>query len=440
MIYLNKFKLSILLFIIFFIGFVNSEEIQTIENSTDIGNQIIAKGVELQRLSNENTKLTFVSQEAEVNVKGDLFTNITTQEGSGHPTFLEFDNEGNILKADFTVNEKGGNYVFGNTRIYVPPNSRVIFDGNEILVKPVKDSAIIETPKPKDPLFLTRNVIFNGENIKLPDGSTFNGKLSFEDGRAFIRSGDELILNDEIRFLPTQSNVNLYFRDDFDAVAHENENYYWQAPRGFAIHSTNLNDGKINTEFLSGNKFFEMNRREYLEDKGNLILFEEGDEKNGFLKDDNGFKYKLVLDERDFLRISAENGDQILALKEEAGKIPDLLHVSSKDGKTTINNGLREFVLAEDKIFYNLKYPKNQEEFDKIFSEDSAQSVGFQLKSPTMGEKVLRFSKFDNQFALLNPDQTDERVVINPYGRPVAQYPEEIRNYLDVLFDPTKEV
>src|SRR3989304_89601 len=87
----------------------------------------------------------------DVSIKGNSFANIKSQEEAKLPSEMTLNKNGEITNAEFTANEKGGTYVFGNTQVYAPPNSRILFDEKiGIRIKVPDGSEIAELPKAKD--------------------------------------------------------------------------------------------------------------------------------------------------------------------------------------------------------------------------------------------------------------------------------------------------
>ncbi|MBI2043664.1 hypothetical protein HYT25_04720, partial [Candidatus Pacearchaeota archaeon] len=210
--------------------------------------KILGHGIEYKELQDEGIKLTFVNEGASVNIGGDIFQDIVPQGKAGHPTEIELDKSGGILRADFTVNEKGGTYVFGNTQIYAPPNSRVFFDkktgleygrvgleyyydkraGINIVVP--DGSEFKEIPKPKTEGVLTDYVTtiksIKYGSFKLPSGDIVtSGELSYENGQPFISYHNKKAIIDNVgidNVAAMGSRVYLYFdgqRHDQDYVS-----------------------------------------------------------------------------------------------------------------------------------------------------------------------------------------------------------------------------
>src|SRR3989338_442993 len=113
------FVFVLLVFIL--LPFIQSD---LLEESTDVGvlmglneGQIVGQGIDFSQSSSQNNqgtcstsecsvklpdtaRLTFAKEDAEININGNNFANIVSQEKSGHPSFIELDKEGNVVKAE----------------------------------------------------------------------------------------------------------------------------------------------------------------------------------------------------------------------------------------------------------------------------------------------------------------------------------------------------
>ena len=192
------------------------------EKDSEIGNligkdlkkgDVSVKGVEYEAFETY-TRLTFKKENAKVCVKENCFENIVPQGKAKVPTFIEFDETGEITDALFKVNEKGGDYVFGNTKINAPPNSKVFFKKDALafnkgidegslvkkgeIVIDIPDGSKIEIPTAKDDSSLAEYTTIIRTNLKsnlddgeaiLSNGARFKGTLFFEDGQARLYPG-----------------------------------------------------------------------------------------------------------------------------------------------------------------------------------------------------------------------------------------------------------
>ena len=264
---INK-KIIFLIFAILFlqINFIISlQETQFLEQSTDIGvlmgldeGQIIGQGVEYYQSPDKNTQLTFSKADAEVDVNGNKFANIVPQDQAKHPSFIELDKDGNPVKADFTVNENGGKYIFGNTQIDVPPNSRVFFDKETgVKIKAAEGAEFTQNPTNLGMPGLEKHLTtIEGDNYKLSNGAVISGKLGFDNGQAFVPKGDSAIINGvELTSKLPFRQINVFF----DGQKHEGDYASFDlANKNLILSTGNGQFSKFN--FKEGNPFLEINK------------------------------------------------------------------------------------------------------------------------------------------------------------------------------------
>ncbi len=225
-----KKKLLILLFLLIIflficLSFTNSQESSspTIQNTQetapviDFGKNmglgegnIIGSGIEYTK-SKQGGTLTFNEEDAILTIKGNEFKNIQKESEPGDKlyikSFINVDETGEIIKADFTTNDEGGAYVLGGAKFDVPPNSRVEYLNGELKLS--KDAKLKEIPE---------NIKLTGEGIKLPDNKIMSGTLNYRrEGRAFITEGETVSINNvEIK---AEGYTGLYF----DGERHKGE-------------------------------------------------------------------------------------------------------------------------------------------------------------------------------------------------------------------------
>ena len=415
------------------------------EKEREIGN-LIGKDLKKEDISVKNSKveifnekerenslsvarITFDEKGASAKIGVNDFSGVMSQEETGKPAYIELDKDGNIVKAEIKTGEKGKTFIFGDVEFDVPPETDVFYDAKSGELRLGKGSEIKEISD----FGKGKEITIIGKDVKLPSGVKISGSLSYGENGPFVKRGNEVII-DRTKFLKTNNDVNIYFEKYFDSNKHVGENYYFESDKGFLMNS--IEKGEVKVEFLEGNEFFSMDKLEYAKDEnGGLIKFTSGDEKDGFLKDDYGFKYKVVPDKKDLLKIIVENGDSLeakerterkfLFIGEKRKKIPLLKHSNSENGKTIIENGRSKFLLT-DKLDLDTKTFTNQEEFDKIH-KGKYQSVAFQLQSDSIPKNYELRIGSNNQFAFLSPDERDARVVFNKYGIGISKYPEELQ-------------
>ncbi len=315
-------------------------------------------------------QITFEDKNSRVKIKDDIFENINSDELA----YVNIDKDGNIVKADFSVNEKGGNYCFGNTCTGIlPANSRVFFDkkmGIRIIAE--EDAEFTETPRQKN-LNLPEGYLTTIEspvdgNFKLPNGVKVYGKINYKDGLLFVKEGDEVEIGDA-RIYASKKDVYFFYDDDFFPEAYSNKNYYFSNGKKEILNSNF--DGEVNIEYLAGNKLFNM------------------------YKIENSLK---IPDKKDFFRLDVKSGDSLeVTDRSGSGLIPEIKHVrDSNGGITAIYSGRMNFVI-DDKIY--LIKPTDI----SLHPLSKQESVPFQLESENTGQ-VLRTSS-SNLFLISSSDK-----------------------------------
>ena len=228
--------------------------------------QVTGSGVEYQKIG-QNTEVTFANENSVLNVKGDKFENIVSQSEAKHPTKVVLNENGEITSADFTVNKKGGSYVFGNTRVYAPPNSRVLFDEKiGIRIKVQDNSQFADVPKQKDSSIPSEYLTtIEGNNYNLPNGAVVSGNLNYDkSGQAFVEADNKVAVDnveiiDEDHF--GQGSRTKVF---FDGEKHEGK--YVSFGKDNLIIASNKEDTLTNpiVNFKQGNKFIKVDEGDYV--------------------------------------------------------------------------------------------------------------------------------------------------------------------------------
>ena len=308
--------------------------------------------------------------------------------------------------------------------VSIPGNypSGTLFIATEYVIEVLipEGTSSIDIPSTDDVTIDTKE-----KEIVLSDGTKISGRLSYKDGQAYVKAGDELVIGTR-RILQTDNDVNIYLNVPFDASGHEDESYYYAGDKDMLIHSKAGESVKI--EILAGDELFNTFERKYIEDEnGRILKFRMGDGVKGFLKDNYGFKYKIVLDEGDLLKISVEDGD-VLEINEKVGEskflfirdkkeIPLMTHLETPGGRTIIESGENTFILT-DKLMIR-----------KTDIMDGTESVAFQLKSNSIPEGHQLRVGSENLFAVLEPDEFDSPIAFSSNGRIIRIHPEgEIPN------------
>ncbi len=264
------------------------------EEESEIGNlvgedfdqdDISVKGIEFTKEGN-NSIFVFTEDESSINIKGHKFENIQAQSESKHPTYVEINNKGKILGADFTTNDKGDFYTINNDKIYVPPNSRLFFNGEktEILVK--EGGQLEKFPELIDSDLQGNIIEITGKNIKLPEEYVVlnEGKITYFDGKPFIKEGDTVLINDFV-MKATDEDVELRFGG--------RSLFSWGEEKGNFVRI------KRDEVIFNGKGVFEFNPGNYVEryDKfsnGYLRLMELPESNRPIQLGDRGKKIKLI--------------------------------------------------------------------------------------------------------------------------------------------------
>jgi len=187
-----KFKF-ILLFILVCSSFLvvaqEEGEILDLGNLLGIEGNITASGVDyITKITSEKeeTIVSFTEESSFLKMGNNTFENIQPS-SEEQEAFVKLNKEGKIVEADFVTNEKGGIYNFLGEDIFVPANSKVLFDEKNGLVIEAADGSEF---KEGDNLFDLKLI---GENIKLPNGEILNsGELVYDSsGQAFLEGGKQ---------------------------------------------------------------------------------------------------------------------------------------------------------------------------------------------------------------------------------------------------------
>ncbi|MFH1325829.1 MAG: hypothetical protein ABIH49_03635 [archaeon] len=187
----NILFLGIIIFIAFaFFVQVGVAEQIVIDEFTDIGFEIFGtthedvsgQGLAYEDLGNGSSRFTFLEDDSFLSYNGKRYANIIPQEDAGHPTYIDFDVAGNIVKADVSTNEISQRFhVAGDKDITIYPNSRNIIDTENRYQKIIlPDGANVEAFQ-EYYIGSGVNMEVDGNEITLPDGSSLNGKINYKD-------------------------------------------------------------------------------------------------------------------------------------------------------------------------------------------------------------------------------------------------------------------
>ncbi|MCG2719469.1 MAG: hypothetical protein L6266_01865 [Nanoarchaeota archaeon] len=252
------------------------------EKESEIGNLIgpdlevkdfIVNGVEIEK-QGDTTKITFVDdKKGKVCAKGVCFENIQSQSTAKHPTYIEIDKEGNIVKADFTTGEGGGTYTLGGSTFEVPGNSRVEYGiWSKIPQVSCREGAEIKkAPKGE--------VTYEGKNIKLPDEVNIkNGIVKIKKEGYLVQSG-EVIYKQNFFEVFRQNDEVLIVTDPHKDMSNYEGHWIRQTKEKLVIQSSKT-AGDIKIDFLENHEILNINKYDKLSVLilgGDGLIFEKRD-------------------------------------------------------------------------------------------------------------------------------------------------------------------
>ena len=204
---MRKFFLMLIL-VIFLVG------IQTFVcangENVDVGNflgmeegEIYGSGIEYY-----HGKVTFVKEESNLRIGENTFENILPKSDDNSMAYIELDPSGKIIEANFITNNIGGEYVFGNTKLYAPPYSEVIFKGGELNLIVPENGIIEEYPDLIDSDVEGSITKISGEKFILPSGEIASGEIASLNDKFYVLQGSSAKIGD-LKIIPTDENVEL---------------------------------------------------------------------------------------------------------------------------------------------------------------------------------------------------------------------------------------
>jgi len=241
-----KFNFLIIFLLIFSMSFlvVAQEESKISELISFLGTDenITASGIDwVSQETSEKKEVTisFTEEDSFLKIANNTFENIQPS-SEEQDAFVKLDENGKIIGADFMTNEEGGTYNFLGEDIFVPANSQVLFDGNQLKINVAEGSEFEEGTN----LF---DLVLNGSNVKLPGGQILDsGELSYDsNGNAFVDKGKNANIDGVNIFANKKLNV------DFEGKKREGN--YISLGEGFYFGGSN-NPGEV--VFEGENKYF----------------------------------------------------------------------------------------------------------------------------------------------------------------------------------------
>lgn len=280
-----KFKF-ILLFVLVCFSFLvvaqeDGEEILDLGSILGIGENITASGIDYitkETSEKKDTTINFKEENSFLKIGNNTFENIQPS-SEEQDAFVKLDKEGKIIQADFMTNEKGGTYNFLGEDIFVPANSKVLFDEkNGLVIQAAEGSEF----KEEDSLFDLKLI---GENIKLPNGKILNsGELSYDsNGQAFLEGSKTAKIGGVNVFANKNLNVDFEGKRQKGNYVSFGENFYFGGS----------DSGEV--VFEGENKYFK-NMKE-----GDIVKMGLGDELSEiFVNATNGKSYSDVYCDNEF--------------------------------------------------------------------------------------------------------------------------------------------
>lgn len=355
--------------IIFQLFFIASQESQTQiflpgqEIPKTEGLEIISQGDVNWKVSGDGKEATIfftekdiLDQETFVKIKENKFENILSADKSLHPSFIKIDSKGNILEADLTANEKGGDYLINGVKIHLNSGERVYYAQKENKYYVDKNVAITKI----EDSVLEKGFFIKGQQVNMVGGVLVNGEAFIDKKGHLIKSGDA-----------TFNNVKLAVSDEPVLIASKSFdlNEYkgnWVKPEIGILKMQSSKTGAVDLEFLEHNEIFNV-------------------EKN------------------DKLNIKITNGDGLEIIKRK-DLSPLINHKSSEDGSTLITNSFSIFEI--DKTGISLKNPGKENPF-------AFKGVPFEISSdsenPNLKDTSLKVNE-EGEVAIID-DKTDEILV-----------------------------
>jgi len=345
------------------------------EFSFDNDEAVEVKNAEVE-FSDKYNKITF-NKEGSLSInqggKETEFINIKPNDEKSKTTaYIKTNKKGQISEADFTVNEKGGSYVFGNDIIPVPPNSRVQYSNGVIKMDPPEGSEFKELPsKIQNPNkdIASNEIYITGKNLKFQNGNVLqDGELISKDGKIYI-GGNKRVTIDNLNFYP-----KFRMRTFFDGQVHADagEDYI------------SLNPDKKNMYLLSKDQSI------------GILDFNKG---NPFVKVEDGESFALIT------RSEAHNLE--LGITNPTDKIPEL-NVKSFSGKANIYNGKYFLFSYEEGLGVSSYQTKDN---------NAPMDIKFNTLSPE--GKALLINK-DNSYAILSESNLQQYTALKYQEPPVS--------------------
>jgi hypothetical protein len=224
---------------------------------------------------------------------------------------------------------------------------------------------------------------------------------SCTEGNAFIEfSGKGIILKngaadkDKLRiYAKSSENIDVLIADSDADVSNYKGN--WIKNSENSLESKSAEGSRFDFDVLPGNKLFNTFTREYSKDTMNNLVKYKSSDGTDFLKDDYGYKYRIVPNENILLEFQVAEGDGISA-KSRTDNVPEVIHIhlAGSKGYSILRNGKNEFTLGDE-----LRVLKPLEK--DMYKYDSA---SLELNSPSLSGSLKIGS--NNQYSIYDGKNT----------------------------------
>jgi|SRR3989344_1095562 len=305
------------------------------------------------------------------------YINIKKQDKNTN-AYLKLNKEGNVIGADFTTNENGGVYKFGDNKpVNVPGDTRVTHQNGVTRVE----------GKGKTIRYFNNDILLNSEFVdfslnkiscgdcNINEVKIVNGELEILDNGYLTKYGVFEYRGLFLKVGNPQDNV-LIANENAD-LSNYNGNWLRQKPDSLEIKSSITSN--VNLDVLGSNS----------------ILSPIGDNK-------------------DYLSLNVQKGGEIkLESRKNRGLIPILIYTNNGNSAVIItNNGYKiekykdAEILTSPNALYKLDYTGKY------------QSVALDIANSKDPSKILRFNSY-NQFVTLNKNN-EELVTVNKFDLPLS--------------------
>jgi len=307
-------------------------------------------------------QIGFVEKYAYLKIDSNLFWNIVPQEEAGHPTYVKLNKDGEIIDADFTVdnNEETSFYDFNNDIIEIPSGSRIFFDNiNGLYVKFPEGIDLTQFPNLMD-IFSwnsnTNKTTIRGKNV------TLSKEIHLIDGKLEIKKEGVLLKQGAINYNNLMLTTGTYEEGGMIYDFEGNREDYSIVSR---------------SDVLIANSGFDLlsYKESWIRDSSDLLEIqsvEKGVIYLKFLKENN----ILNSNEENELLFSIMDGDGMrIKQKEDEKSIPKIIHKSSEEGLSKIQNGPLFFSYEKGKFTFDFASHENINDFIEMEIESDSTKI-----------------------------------------------------------------